>query len=126
MKTLISKWLIFVSAGHTVVGLMIFGSVYMEMISQGLIGTVSSEKTAAAAWFLLFGFLLFISSILISVIEKHDGLEVPNSIAALLFILTTIGVILMPVSGFWLVYPAVVAIVLKNKKALHKTQSPSA
>lgn len=118
MKAWISKWLIFVSIGHTVVGIMLFGSVYMEMISQGLIGSVNSEKTAAAAWFLLFGFLLFITSLLVSVIEKHNTLQIPNSIGASLFTLTTIGVILMPASGFWLVYPAVIGIVLKNKKAL--------
>jgi CHASE2 domain-containing sensor protein len=118
MKAWISKWLIFVSAGHTVVGVILFSNIYMEMISRGLVGSVTSEKTAAAAWFLLFGFLLFITSLLISVIEKHDTLEIPNSIGISLFTLTTIGVILMPASGFWLVYPAVIAIVFKNRKDL--------
>ncbi len=116
MKTWISKWLMFVSAGHTVVAVMLFGAIYMEMISAGLFATVNSEITAAAAWFLLFGMLLFITSLLMFFIEKHDALEIPNSIAVLLFILTTIGVILMPASGFWLVYPAVIAIAYKNKK----------
>lgn len=118
MKAWISKWLIFVSVGHTVVGVMFFGSTYVEMISKGLFGTVDSEKTAAAAWFLLFGFLLFITSLLVAVIESHDELDIPNSIGAALFILTTFGVILMPLSGFWLIYPAVVAIVMRNKKAV--------
>tara|TARA_B110000014_G_scaffold253022_1_gene231970 strand:+ start:589 stop:960 length:372 start_codon:yes stop_codon:yes gene_type:complete len=118
MKAWISKWLIFVSAGHTVVGVILFSNIYMEMISKGLVGSVTSEKTAAAAWFLLFGFLLFITSLLIAVIENHDTLKIPNSIGISLFALTTIGVILMPVSGFWLVYPAVIAILFKNRKAL--------
>ena len=116
MKAWISKWLMFVSTGHTVVGMMFFGTTYMEMISNGLLSTVIDEKTGAAAWFLLFGFLLFIVSFLIAVIENHNGLEIPNSIAIALFILTTLGVILMPASGFWLVYPAVVVIVLRNRK----------
>ncbi len=55
MKAWISKWLIFVSVGHTVVGVILFGNIYTEMISRGLIGSVTSEKTAAAAWFFLFG-----------------------------------------------------------------------
>lgn len=117
MKTWISKWLIFVAAGHTAFGVMFFGNTYVEMFSKGLIGSVNSEGTAAAAWFMLFGFLLFILSLLIAVIEKHETLEVPNLIATSLFTLTTIGVILIPASGFWLVYPAVVGIVLKNRKA---------
>jgi hypothetical protein len=116
MKAWIGKWLIFVSIGHTVVGIFLFGDIYKEMISDGLLGTVVSERTAAPAWFLLFGFLLFISSLLIISVEKHDSLNIPNSIALSLFILTTLGVILMPMSGFWLVYPAVIGIVLKNKR----------
>ena len=111
MKAWIGKWLIFVSIGHTVVGILLFGDIYKEMISDGLLGTVVSERTAAPVWF-----LLFIASLLIITIEKHDSLNIPNSIALLLFILTTLGVILMPMSGFWLVYPAVIGIVLKNKR----------
>jgi len=118
MKTWISKWLIFVSAGHTVVGIMFFGSVYSEMLSNGLLSSVNSEKTALAAWFILFGFLLFITSLTIAVIEKHETLEIPNIIGVLLLVLTTIGVVLMPVSGFWLVYPAAFAIVYKNRHKL--------
>jgi hypothetical protein len=123
MKTWISKWLIFVSAGHTAFGVMFFGNTYVEMFSKGLVGSVNSEGTAAAAWFMLFGFLLFILSLLISVIEKHETLEVPNLIAILLFTLTTIGVTLMPASGFWLVYPAVIGIVLNNKKSFQQIKT---
>lgn len=123
MKTWISKWLIFVSTGHTVFGVMFFGNTYVKMFSQGLVGSVNSVETAAAAWFMLFGFLLFIFSLLISTVEKHETLEVPNSIAISLFILTTVGVILMPESGFWLVYPAIIGIVLNNRKALQQIKT---
>lgn len=122
MKTWISKWLIFVSAGHTVVGGILFGSIYMQMFSAGLVGSVTSEKTAAAAWFLLFGFLLFITSLLIGVIEKSDNLEMPKSIGATLFLLTTIGVILMPASGFWLVYPAAIALLINKGKIVEPSR----
>jgi len=122
MKTWMSKWLIFVSAGHSIVGIILFGNVYMEMISQGLIGSVNSEITAAATWFLLFGFLLFITSILLSVIEKSDVLTIPNSVNISLFMLTTLGVILMPASGFWLVYPVIIGIFFKNNKARQNIQ----
>ncbi|WP_372771619.1 DUF6463 family protein [Pseudoalteromonas sp.] len=118
MKAWISKWLIFVSAGHTVVGIMFFGSIYNEMLSNGLLSSVNSEKTALAAWFILFGFLLFITSLAISVIEKNDALKIPNIIGVSLLVLTTLGVVLMPVSGFWLVYPAAIAIIYKNKSGL--------
>ena len=123
MQAWISKWLIFVSVGHTIVAVMLFGHIYMEMVTQGLIGSVMSERTAAAAWFLLFGFLLFITSLLVAVIEKHDTLEIPMSIGVSLFVLTTLGVILMPASGFWLIYPAVIAILFKKRASVQPSIS---
>ncbi|MCF6226302.1 MAG: DUF6463 family protein [Xanthomonadales bacterium] len=118
MKTWISKWLIFVAAGHTVVGIILFGDTYREMITNGLLSSVNSLETALASWFLLFGFLLFIASLLIAVIEKDDALEIPKLIGVMLLILTTIGVVLMPASGFWLVYPAAIAILVKKQKVI--------
>ena len=116
VKNWISKWLMFVSAGHTAVAMMFFGNIYSEIIANGLFNTVTSEKIGLSVWFLLFGFLLFIVSLLISVIEKNETLEIPNIIGVSLLILTTLGVVLMPVSGFWLVYPAALAIIIKNQK----------
>ncbi|MCI2282462.1 DUF3291 domain-containing protein [Colwellia sp. MSW7] len=44
--------------------------------------------------------------------EIVDNLEPVNKLAE-----SSLGVILMPASGFWLIYPTVVAIVLRNRKA---------
>ena len=92
----------------------------MEMLSKGLFGSITSEHKAVATRFLLYGFMLFITYLLMSVIEKYDELEIPGSIGIALFLLKTIGVILMPASGFWLIYPVTIAIVLKNRIALQK------
>jgi len=124
MKNWVGKWLMFVSVGHTVVSVMLFGKIYTSMLLQGLFQTVQDETTGSASWFLLFGFLLFILAWLIYVLEKR-AVEIPKMIGGLLFGLTTLGVILMPLSGFWLVYPAALFIILKpgQRKGEHYVES---
>ena len=118
MKSWISKWIMFVATGHTAIAMMFFSSAYSEMIKSGLYNSVNSEKTGLAVWFILFGFLLFILGMLLAAIEKHDSSHIPKSIGVALLILTTLGVVLMPVSGFWLVFPAAFAILFKKKNGL--------
>jgi hypothetical protein len=124
MKNWVGKWLMFVSIGHTTVSVMLFSSIYKDMFLDGLFNTVHDESTASASWFLLFGFLLFILAWMIYVFEKK-AVEIPKIIGVLLFSLTTLGVILMPLSGFWLVYPAALFIILKlgQRKGEHYVES---
>lgn len=109
MKNWIGKWVIFVAVGHTVVASMFFGASYRKLLADGLYNSVRSEKAGLAVWFALFGIILFIVGMLISSIEKQ-GLQVSKSIGAALLLVTILGVVLMPVSGFWLMFPAIFAI----------------
>jgi len=51
---------------------------------------------------------------LCAVIEKNYQLQIAKSIGIALLILIVLGVALMPVSGFWLMLPAVFAILIKK------------
>lgn len=115
MKSWISKWIMFVAVGHTTVAMLFFSKFYAEILQNGLINTVKSPQTGLAVWFLLFGFMLFIFAMLVAVIEKNENTQIPFSIGIALLILTLLGVILMPVSGFWLLFPAVIAILLNKQ-----------
>lgn len=117
MKKWIGKWVMFVALGHTVVGITFFGSVYRELLASGLYSTITSEKTGLAVWFALFGAVLFIAGMLISALESND-VRIPRSVGVALLLLTVLGVVLMPVSGFWLMIPAVVAILLRKAPAI--------
>jgi uncharacterized protein DUF6463 len=115
MTSWISKWIMFVAVGHATVAMIFFGNTYREIIQNGLYNTVLSEKIGLAVWFLLFGFLLFIFGMLLAVIEKNNLSKTPKSIGVALLLLTTLGVVLMPVSGFWLLFPAALAILLNKR-----------
>ena len=118
MNSWISKWIMLVSVGHTAVALLFFSSIYSEILKNGVYNQVTSATAGLAVWFLLFGFLLFIFGMLLAVIEKNSSADIPRSIGIALLILTILGVVLMPVSGFWLVFPAVFAILLKKTTAV--------
>ena len=113
----------FVSLGHTAVGVIFFGSIYREMLLNGLYNSVTSAKTGLAVWFVLFGFLLLIIGMLISAIEKNGLLKVPASIGYALLFVSLLGILLMPVSGFWLMFPAVFAILLSKQSRMKTLES---
>ena len=123
MRNWIGKWVMFVSLGHTAVGVIFFGSIYREMLLNGLYNSVTSAKTGLAVWFVLFGFLLLIIGMLISAIEKNGLLKFPASIGYALLFVSLLGILLMPVSGFWLMFPAVFAILLSKQSRMKTLES---
>lgn len=113
MKQWIGRWVMFVALGHTVVGITFFGSVYRELLAHGLYNSITSEKAGLAVWFALFGVVLFVIGMLLSALESTNA-RIPKSVGVALLLLTVLGVVLMPVSGFWLMIPAILAILLKK------------
>lgn len=109
LKNWIGKWVMFVASGHMAVAFFLFIHAYRELIADGMFNSVKSDKSGFAVWFVLFGIVLFIVGMLIATIEKQ-GLEIPKSIGVALSLLTIVGVILMPVSGFWLMFPALFSV----------------
>ena len=111
----------FVAAGHTLVASIFFGTTYRELAADGLYNAVKSAKTGMAVWFALFGLLLFILGMLVSALEKH-ALPVSLSIGVALLLLTVLGVVLMPASGFWLMFPAVFALFYARRSRIDAVQ----
>lgn len=119
LKNWIGKWVIFVALGHSVMASILFGKTYRDMVINGLYNSVNSEKIGLAVWFFLFGLILFVVGMVISVIEKN-GLQISKSIGVALLLPTIIGVVLMPVSGFWLMFPAILAIFYRRTPAMQE------
>ena len=104
MKRWIGRWLVAVAVLHTGVALALFGNTYRTMWSDGLWGAGHS----AAAWLLLFGILALAAGLAVSAVER-SGARLPRSLGVALLGLAVLGIVLMPVSGFWLVLPPALA-----------------
>ena len=123
MKRWIGRWLIVVSAIHTVVAVAVFGEVLASIVKRGVFNTVGTDPmTAATVWFTLFGAMLFIYGLAVDELEKSSSRPLPKSVGWSLLGLALVGVTLMPASGFWLVFPpAIVVLAKKAKTALATT-----
>lgn len=107
----IGRWTMFVAAGHTVVGLLAGWKVAGGVVERGVFNAVGSDPmTGFIVWFLLFGAVLALLGMAITAIERSGQLALARPLGFGLLALTTLGVVLMPVSGFWLMYPAVVSL----------------
>ena len=106
------RWLIGISIFHTIVAGVIFGKDLVSVARQGAFHTIGSNPAAGAAiWFLLFGVLLFVYGLALDVLEKASSPHpLPKAIGWSLLALGAAGVMIMPVSGFWLAFPPAVVI----------------
>lgn len=79
-----------------------------DLWRSGVIGQAEADPLRmAVVWFLLFGFLLIFSGMVLHRLELSGG-KFSRELALGLGGLCAIGVLLMPVSGFWLGFiPAV-------------------
>lgn len=117
MKHWIGRWLIAVSVIHTVFAIAVFGSDLASIIQRGVFDTVGNDPQAnAVVWFVLFGVILFICGLAVSALERSSSQPLPRSLGWSLLALVALGVILMPASGFWLVIPPAVAILLRRPR----------
>ncbi len=117
MKRWVGRWIIVVSAIHTVFALAIFGNVLAAILKRGVFNTVGNDPmTGAVVWFVLFGAMLFIYGLLVDAIEKNSSGQLPENIGWSLLAIGIIGIVLMPASGFWLIFPPAIAVITKKNK----------
>jgi hypothetical protein len=116
MKPWIGAWLIAVAALHTVFALVVFGDPLRGLLARGLFDAIGGDlRSAVAAWFLLFGLLLFVFGLAVAALERAGG-PLPASLGWSLLGLALLGVVLMPASGFWLAFPPAIAILLRTAR----------
>jgi Family of unknown function (DUF6463) len=115
MKRWIGLWLMGVAVVHTVFAVVAFSDVLGSIIRRGVFNTVGRDPmTAAVAWFVLFGVVLFLCGLALYEFEKATQRPLPKSIGWVALGLVALGVTLMPASGFWLALPPVVAILINK------------
>jgi hypothetical protein len=102
---------------HAAFGLVAFHPVLKDLVREGLWNTVREDFTrGAVVWFLLFAWPLFAMGQLVRAHERR-GEPVGLGVAVNLTTLIVVGVVLMPVSGFWLALPAAVSLMRDGWKA---------
>lgn len=119
MKNWQGNWIIVVSVIHTLFAVVVFSADYRTLYDNGTFNSLSTDRSAAAVWFFLFGQVLFIVGLLIKYFEKHNNQLIPLSVLLNLLLLTLVGITIMPDSGFWLMFPPVISLIVKYQKNLN-------
>lgn len=114
-KIWIGRWIILVAILHTLFALVVFRKILLRIVQDGVFNTVGSDPmTAASVWFLLFGAVLALMGMAIHTLEQSKDFTSARVIGAGTLLLTTLGIVLMPASGFWLVLPAALALLQRE------------
>ena len=110
----IGHWLMLVAAIHTVFGLVVFNADLSAMANQGFLNTVGEDtRRAAVVFFMLFGFLLAVLALATTALERSGQPALLRRVGWSLLLLCAVAVLLIPASGFWLVVPALWALLRK-------------
>lgn len=107
MRRFAGRWLLGVSAVHTVFALVVFRATLASIVHAGFADAIGDDPMrGAVAWFVLFGGVLAVAGLAIDALEARDAPLRAVGLATLS--LVALGLVWMPVSGFWLALPAVV------------------
>jgi hypothetical protein len=105
--------LICIGVLHTVVMVALFHQTYIEILSAGMWNTIHESAQpmwAAAAWTLIFGFMLIFAGLLLP--KNRTPVSKPAAVCFLLII--AFGIVLMPTGGFWLGLPVVAGLLIRG------------
>lgn len=104
MKAWIGKSIVVIGILHSIVGFVVFHKILSILASEFLFNTISLNSQPdreSAFWFFFTGFALLIIGALVNWIENRNA-DIPTFLSWSLLTVTTVGVIIMPISGFWL------------------------
>ncbi len=109
MSRWVGRYLVTVGLAHVGIGLVTYRGVIGGSLAAGLWNTLAtSDDSALAFWFLVSGLLMMMLG---GLADSFEALEIrfPRWFGVGLLLLMVTGILLSPVSGFWLLLPPTVA-----------------
>lgn len=105
MKKYLSEFIFGTALLHTVVGLLLGWSQLQAIASSGFINAIDPHfDRAAIFWFLSYGLLLFVIGGMVKSMQQ-SAVQLPSWLPWVFWGMAIPSVILMPISGFWLLFP---------------------
>ena len=117
MVAWIGKWLFAVGVIHLTFGLVFMHDILALLWSEGLWNTVNGQPPREQVfWFLCTGIMLLIVGVLVNQVER-SGLAIPRFVTWTFAGLVVAGVVVMPISGIWLLIPPVAGLVIRRQRS---------
>jgi len=120
MVAWIGKWLFAVGVIHLSFGIFFMHTTLAVLWSEGLLNTVNGQPPREAVfWFLCTGIMMLIVGVLVDQAERQR-LAIPRFVTWSFVVLTVIGVVVMPISGIWLLIPPAAGMVTRRRPTSEK------
>ncbi len=105
MKKYLSELIFGTALLHTVVGLLLGWDQLRAIASSGFINAIDPHfDRVAIFWFLSYGLLLFVIGGMVKSMQQ-SAVQLPSWLPWVFWGMAIPSVILMPISGFWLLFP---------------------
>ena len=99
-----------VAAIHVLVAGFQYRGVLLTALERGIFNTVAGDSAVGAVvWSLLFGILAGIGGFAVAELEAFSR-PLPKLLGWSLLSLAILGCVLVPISGFWLLFPPAITI----------------
>ena len=105
---------------HFVFGIVQYGEPLREIVADGVLNAIGGDPARLTTfWFFFFGFVLALLGQALFWIERRMGRRPPAFLGWQMLGVATLGGVAIPASGFWLVVPQAIYIIVAAKN--HQT-----
>ena len=112
----IGRWIAGVGVVHTLFGLVVFAPTWRRLAAEGLFNTVNGQPDREFPfWFLVSGLLMLLFGLLLDRLEARAQ-AIPGFAVWGLTALTAACLVVMPISGVWLLVPPVIGLLAGSKR----------
>ena len=102
---------------HTIVAIALGKDIFWEIIQAGVLNAIAGDYTREFAfWFLISGFFFILLGQVLHYYIKREQKPAPLFLGYSMLVITILGCIVEPISGFWLFLPQAFIIIFANKK----------
>lgn len=112
--------LIFMLTGilHVVTGVVVFRHLFNAMVAMGLVNSAREPVDHQLAfWFTFTGLVMGLTGYLMDWVVRQKGLVLPGTFGYVLTGLCVVGIVLIPPSGFWLVLPQGIYLIIHSRRS---------
>lgn len=113
-----SKALIGIAIAHSMVGIILYRPILNILVKDRVFNTIvlgGNPNRESAFWFLYAGFMLLLIGGFVDYLERLD-LDIPLFVIIVFSTLTVMGAIVMPISGFWLLIPPTIGLIIRKMR----------
>jgi len=102
---------------HIAVGILLFKDTFAEYINNGIINSVTENSVQETGfWFLVCGTLVIMWGLTMHHYIRKTYKPAPKFLGYFLLIISLIGGLIVPISGFWLFVPQALIIIMAKER----------